>query len=114
MYSVALLAFLPAILAKPYPRQATTAADGTLYIHPNGNTNFCLGTYGAYNSAPVDIFDCSTKTAATPSWSLDSSRRRFQLNGTNFCLDAGSNSEHLFTYLPLHPLTHTQSVTVSP
>ncbi|KAL1708044.1 ricin B lectin domain-containing protein [Schizophyllum commune] len=91
MYSVALLAFLPAILAKPYPRQATTAADGTLYIHPNGNTNFCLGTYGAYNSAPVDIFDCSTKTAATPSWSLDSSRRRFQLNGTNFCLDAGSN-----------------------
>ena len=92
----------------------TTAADGTLYIHPNGNTNFCLGTYGAYNSAPVDIFDCSTKTAATPSWSLDSSRRRFQLNGTNFCLDAGSNSEHLFTYLPLHPLTHMQSVTVSP
>ena len=93
MYSVALLAFLPAILAKPSPRQATTAADGTLYIHPNRNTNFCLGTYGAYSSAPVDIFDCSTKTASSPAWILNPDRQRFQLDGTQMCLDAGTNSE---------------------
>ncbi|KAL1746240.1 ricin B lectin domain-containing protein [Schizophyllum fasciatum] len=91
MFSIAVLALLPAVLATPLPRQSTSTpmSTGSVYIHPNGNTNFCLGTSGTGNGALVDIFDCTTKTASTPSWSLNSDRQRFQLDGTQMCLDAG-------------------------
>ncbi|KAL1762545.1 ricin B lectin domain-containing protein [Schizophyllum commune] len=92
MFSIVLLALLPAALAKPFPRQATTTASGsTVYIHPNGNTNFCLGAAGTSNGAAVDIFDCTVKSASTPAWTLNNDQKRFQLNGTQMCLDAGSN-----------------------
>ncbi|KAL1745733.1 ricin B lectin domain-containing protein [Schizophyllum fasciatum] len=90
MFSIAVLALLPAVLAKPLPRQTTTATS-TVYIHPNGNSNFCLGASSAANGAPVDIFDCTSKSASTPAWTLDADRKRFQLSGTQMCLDAGAN-----------------------
>ncbi|KAI5829926.1 ricin B-like lectin [Schizophyllum commune Tattone D] len=88
MLSAVVLALLPAVLGKPLPRQTTTPTS-TVYIHPNGNTDFCLGAAGSRNGALVDIFDCSTKSASTPAWTLDADRKRFQLNGTQMCLDAG-------------------------
>ncbi|KAL1738477.1 hypothetical protein HDZ31DRAFT_78333, partial [Schizophyllum fasciatum] len=89
MFSFVLLALLPAALAKPLPRQ-TTSAGSTVYIHPNGNNNFCLGASATANGAAVDIFNCSTKSASTPAWILDNDKKRFQLNGTQMCLDASS------------------------
>ncbi|KAL1742405.1 ricin B lectin domain-containing protein [Schizophyllum fasciatum] len=92
MFSVALIALLPLALAKPVARQTTTTAAtlGAVYIHPNGNTDFCLGATGTGNGAAVDIFDCTTKSASSPAWVLDADKKRFQLSGTQMCLDAGS------------------------
>ncbi|TRM64092.1 ricin B lectin domain-containing protein [Schizophyllum amplum] len=89
MLSVAVFALLPVVLATPFRRQAT--ASSPVYIHPNGNTDFCLGAAGTANGAPVDIYDCSTKISSTPAWVLDSDKQRFQLSGTQMCLDAGNN-----------------------
>ncbi|TRM67919.1 ricin B lectin domain-containing protein [Schizophyllum amplum] len=93
MFSIVLLAALPAVLAKPLPRQTTSTPGGAVHIHPNGNTNFCLGASGTGNGALVDIYDCSTKTSNTPAWVLDAANKRFQLSGTQMCLDAG-NAPH--------------------
>ncbi|TRM55480.1 ricin B lectin domain-containing protein [Schizophyllum amplum] len=90
MYSIAILALLPAVLAKPLPRQTTSTA-GAVHIHPSDNTNFCLGAAGTGNGALVDIYDCTTKTSSTPAWVLDNDKKRFQLSGTQMCLDAGNN-----------------------
>ncbi|KAI5829330.1 ricin B-like lectin [Schizophyllum commune Tattone D] len=88
MFCIALAALLPIVLAKPIARQTTTTS--AVYIHPNGNTNFCLGATGTGNGAAVDIFDCTNKSASSPAWVLDASKKRFQLSGMQMCLDAGS------------------------
>ena len=100
MLSVVVIALLPAVLGKPLPRQTTTPTS-TVYIHPNGYTDFCLGAAGSRNGALVDIFDCSTKSANTPTWILDADKKRFQLNGTQMCLDAGVDSEFLLSHIVL-------------
>ncbi|TRM64086.1 ricin B lectin domain-containing protein [Schizophyllum amplum] len=91
MYSVALLALLPAVLAKPFPRQTTIGPGSSVYIHPNGNANYCLGATGTSNGDAVEIFDCGTKSESTPTWVFDTTKHRFQLSGTQMCLDAGNN-----------------------
>ncbi|KAL1745739.1 ricin B lectin domain-containing protein [Schizophyllum fasciatum] len=91
MFSAGLLILLPAVLAKPLPRQTASSTSSTVYIHPDGNDNLCLGAAGSTNGALVDIFDCSTKSTSTPAWTLDADKKRFQLNGTQMCLDAGAN-----------------------
>ncbi|TRM61545.1 ricin B lectin domain-containing protein [Schizophyllum amplum] len=90
MFTLSILALLPAVLATPVARQ-TSSTSSVVYVHPNGDTNFCLGAAGSANGALVDIFDCSTKNTNTPSWVLDNTTKRFQLNGTMMCLDAGNN-----------------------
>ncbi|KAL1663665.1 carbohydrate-binding module family 13 protein [Schizophyllum commune] len=90
MFSLYLLTILPAVLATPIARQTTTT-PAPVYVHPTGNTNFCLGATGDANGAATTIVDCTTKSASTPSWVLDNDKKLFQLNGTQMCLDAGTN-----------------------
>ena len=104
MFSLYFLTILPAVLATPIARQAATT-PAPVYVHPTGNTNFCLGATGDANGAATTIVDCTTKSASTPSWVLDNDKKLFQLNGTQMCLDAGTNSKLLLTLFSPHLLT---------
>ncbi|KAF7436058.1 hypothetical protein PC9H_002884 [Pleurotus ostreatus] len=76
------LAVLPSALAAP--------AQVSWRIHPAVNTNKCLNLRGNVraNGTAVDIFDCNLTTAQN--WVIAPGSTKVQLEGTNFCLDAGS------------------------
>ncbi|EAU82201.2 G-X-X-X-Q-X-W domain-containing protein [Coprinopsis cinerea okayama7 len=63
----------------------------TWRIHPGFNTAKCLDVRGAVfsNGTPVQIYDCNG--TAAQNWILNRGATSIRLNGTNFCLDAGSN-----------------------
>ncbi|KAF7796196.1 hypothetical protein EIP86_007370 [Pleurotus ostreatoroseus] len=77
--------------ATPPPPPANPPA--VAQIHPNGNSAKCLDVRGAEfaDGTPVQVYDCN----GTPSqnWNFARGGTHVQLNGTNFCLDAGSG-EH--------------------
>ncbi|KAF8069880.1 G-X-X-X-Q-X-W domain-containing protein [Lyophyllum atratum] len=60
-------------------------------IHPNGNAAKCLDVRGNVraNGTPVQIYDCNGTTAQK--WRIAAGGTYVNLDGTNFCLDAGSN-----------------------
>ncbi|KDR84331.1 hypothetical protein GALMADRAFT_111607 [Galerina marginata CBS 339.88] len=59
-------------------------------IHPNFNNKWCMDVRGAQyaNGTPVQIYDCNGTGAQK--WVLKKGSTKVQLEGTNFCLDAGS------------------------
>jgi len=59
-------------------------------IHPNGNTAKCLDVRGNVqkNGTPVQIYDCNG--TAAQKWRIAAGGTYVTLDGTNFCLDAGS------------------------
>ena len=64
-------------------------------LHPNGNTEKCLDVKGdVANGTPVDISDCDG--ASDQKWVLSRGTTSVKVAGTNFCLDAGESSKHLF------------------
>ncbi|KAF8890494.1 ricin B lectin domain-containing protein [Infundibulicybe gibba] len=65
-------------------------STGVVNLHPNGNTAKCLDVRGAVlaNGTPVQIFDCNGTPAQN--WVINSGPTSVALNGTGFCLDAGS------------------------
>ncbi|KAF8642814.1 hypothetical protein AX16_009403 [Volvariella volvacea WC 439] len=60
-------------------------------LHPNGNKDKCLDVRGAQyaNGTPVQIYDCNGTGAQR--WRVRNGRTQVVLDGTNFCLDAGSS-----------------------
>ncbi|KAF5376912.1 hypothetical protein D9615_007318 [Tricholomella constricta] len=70
---------------------AATPGDQVSVIHPNGDTTKCLDVRGAIfaDGTPVQIYDCNDTVAQK--WNISRAETTVQLNGTNFCLDAGSN-----------------------
>ncbi|KAF9048752.1 G-X-X-X-Q-X-W domain-containing protein [Panaeolus papilionaceus] len=60
-------------------------------IHPNGNTSKCLDVRDAsfQNGTPVQIYDCNGTPAQR--WTVNKGSTKVRLDGTDFCLDAGSN-----------------------
>jgi len=69
-------------------------ASGTLTIHPNGNTNKCVGILGGTyaNGTAVDIFDCNE--SATQNWQFngDALVSVNPVDQSQWCLDAGVES----------------------
>lgn len=71
--------------------QALAQNTTVVQIHPNGNSAKCLDLAGnnQANNTPVDIYDCNGTGAQN--WVIQRANTAVQLNGTNFCLDAGSS-----------------------
>ncbi|KAF8649444.1 hypothetical protein AX16_005791 [Volvariella volvacea WC 439] len=64
--------------------------QGPVTLHPNGNPDKCLDVRGALyeNGTPVQIYDCNGTGAQR--WRISAGLTKVRLDGTNFCLDAGS------------------------
>ncbi|KAF8988780.1 ricin B lectin domain-containing protein [Cyathus striatus] len=71
---------------------ARQAAPVPVRIHPASASNpiKCLDVRGGLlaNGTPVQLFDCNGTPAQN--WLIQPGQTAVQLNGTNFCLDAGS------------------------
>ena len=82
----------PAAPATPGNSLVTVPSpSGTVTIHPNGNTKYCLDVQGNVraNGTPVQVYECNGTGAQQ--WTVKKGSGAVQLAGTNYCLDAGSN-----------------------
>jgi hypothetical protein len=72
----------------------TSGPSGTSTVHPNGNSNKCVGILGGTyaNGTAVDIFDCNE--SATQNWKFngDALVSVNPVDQSKWCLDAGVQS----------------------
>lgn len=81
----------PASSSAPAP-PAGTPTTGSVRLHPNGNTNWCLEVQGNVraNGTPVQLGSCKAGSAAQ-AWIIKRGSGQVKLAGANFCLDTGSS-----------------------
>ncbi|GMK58538.1 hypothetical protein CspeluHIS016_0505700 [Cutaneotrichosporon spelunceum] len=73
------------------PPPTTPPPSGSVRLHPNGNTNWCLEVQGnrRENGAPVQLANCGTSSGQA--WVIQKGSTQVKLAGSSFCLDAGSS-----------------------
>jgi len=85
--------------------EKTLPPAGFTTIHPNSQGNKCLDVRGAIFSdgTVVQIYDCNGTAAQRWVTTKGGAPTRVQLAGTNFCLDAGSNSPNSGSTTKIRP-----------
>ncbi|KAF8883643.1 ricin B lectin domain-containing protein, partial [Gymnopilus junonius] len=76
------------------PEKTFPPSNGTVNIHPNGETKKCLDVQGAVYATALlykCTYDCNDTSAQRWTLSSGGGMTSVVLAGTDFCLDAGSN-----------------------
>ncbi|KAL1407805.1 hypothetical protein Q8F55_007240 [Vanrija albida] len=73
------------------PTSTTQPPTGGIALHPNGQSGWCIDVAGANyaNGTPVQLYQCNGTGAQK--FAIQRGDGKFQVAGTNFCVDAGVN-----------------------